>query len=110
MARLIATIFVLTLSPIAAGAHAAEPSSNPWRTDVKVQSSRNFDIPDESSKGAGRSWESRIFAGRELMPNGVLGVGMFGQKAEKGPLSAATARDYSLRKQRKAAVGFSLKF
>ena len=44
------------------------------------------------------------------MPNGVLGVGMFGQKAEKGPLSAATARDYSLRKQRKAAVGFSLKF
>lgn len=111
MARLVATIIVLTLPAIACGAHAAEPSSSPWRAGPKAQPIRSFDIPDQTSNNrAGKGWESRIFAGRQLMPNGVIGVGMFGQKAEKGPHSAATARDYSMPKQRKAAVGFSLKF
>ena len=111
MARLVATIFVLTLSPIAVGAHAAEPVSSPTQTDQRAQSSRSFKLPEPTPRFSGEDHSSsRIFAGRELMPNGVIGVGMFGPKAEKGPHSAATARDLSVRKQRKAAVGFSLKF
>ena len=111
MARLIATLLVLTLVPLAAGAQAAEPSGTLLRADEKPRPARSFDIVDQTSDGnAAKAWGSRIFAGRQLMPNGVIGVGMFGPKAEKGPHSAATARDLSVRKQRKAAVGFSLKF
>lgn len=111
MARLVATIFVLTFSSIASGAIAAEPPSGPWHPDTKFQSSHSFQVPEVAAGGiAGKGWESRIFAGRQLMPNGVIGIGMFGQKMEKGPHSPSTARDLSMPKQRKAAVGFSLKF
>lgn len=111
MARLLATLFVVTSSSFVPGALAAEPSSSPWRADTKVQANRNFDLPDErSATRAAKGWESRLFAGRQVMPNGTFGIGMFGPKAEKGPHSAATARDLSMPKQRKAAVGFSLKF
>lgn len=111
MARLAATILVLTLAPMAAGAQAAEPLNTSSHLDQKGQPSRSFKLPQFGSRFShdDRSG-SRIFAGRELMPNGVIGVGMFGQKAEKGPLSPVTARDLSIRKQRKAALGFSLKF
>lgn len=110
MARLVATI-LLPLMSVSAGAHAADPSGIPWRADVKTHHSRNFHITDQASDSkAGKAWGSRIIAGQQLMPNGMLGIGMFGQKAEKGPHSAATARDYAMPKQRKAAVGFSLKF
>ena len=111
MARLAAMILVLTLAPMGAGAHAAESPKAPLHVDQKVQHSRSFKLPEFGSRfSRGDHSGSRIFAGRELIPNGVIGVGMFGQKAEKGPLSAATARDLSIRKQRKASVGFSLKF
>ena len=111
MARLAATILVLTLAPMAVGAHAAEPLNTPLHIAQKAQPSRSFKLPEFGSRfSRGDHSGSRIFAGRELMPNGVIGVGMFGQKTDKGPLSPATARDLSIRKQRKAAVGFSLKF
>lgn len=109
MARLVATILLLTL-PIAPGAHAAEPPSIPSPAEQK-HPSRSFLLPEAGPGVAGRDKSgSRIFAGKELMPNGVIGIGIFGPKAEKGPHSAATARDLSIRKQRKAAVGFSLRF
>jgi len=108
MARLVAQILLLTSPMIAAGAQAAGPP-NAWHVDPEIPPSRSFDIPDQVvSFNVGKG--SRIFAGRELIPNGVLGVGMFGPKADKSPHSAATARDLSMRKARKAAVGFSLKF
>lgn len=110
MARLVATI-LLPLISISTGAQAADPSGSPWHANEKIHHSRNFHISDQASDSkAGKAWGSRIIAGQQLMPNGMLGIGMFGHKAEKGPHSAATARDYALPKQRKAAVGFSLKF
>ena len=111
MARLVATTLLLTFPSLAAGTQAAEPSRGPWHTDEKIRTSRNFQIDEhESQVDSGKGGGSRIFAGRHLMPNGVVGIGMFGQKADKGPHSAATDRDLSLPKQRKAAVGFSLRF
>ena len=110
MARLVATFLVLTFTSIAAGAPAAEPS-NPWHVDQKSEPSRTFDVADQVSAGRGAAgWGSRIFAGKQLMPNGVIGIGMFGPKAEKGPHDPTIGRDLSLRKQRKASVGFSLRF
>jgi hypothetical protein len=44
------------------------------------------------------------------MPNGVIGFGLFGQRSAGPGGSPVTARDWALPKQRKAAVGFSLKF
>ena len=111
MARLVPIFLLLSLTSIAAEADAAEPSDGAWHVDQRIERSRSFDIPDQlTNVRSGSGLGSRILAGRELMPNGVIGLGMFGQKSEKGPLSAATARDLSLPKHRKAAVGFSLKF
>jgi hypothetical protein len=96
---------------MATGALAAEPLTVPSDADQKKQPSRSFLLPDAGRTADVRDRSgSRIFAGKQLMPNGVIGIGIFGPKAEKGPLSAATARDLSVRKRRKAAVGFSLRF
>jgi len=46
----------------------------------------------------------------QIAPNAQFGFGMFGLKAEKALLPAVTGRELGMRKQRRAAVGFSLKF
>jgi hypothetical protein len=46
----------------------------------------------------------------EIAPNAHLGFGMFGLKSEKALLQPATGREIDMRKQRRAAVGISLKF
>jgi hypothetical protein len=45
-----------------------------------------------------------------VAPNAHLGFGMFGLKSEKALLQPATGREIDMRKQRRAAVGISLKF
>ena len=54
--------------------------------------------------------DSRVVAGTEVLPNGMFGVGMFGEKTAETAHSRATVRDFSLPQDRKPAVGFSLKF
>ena len=46
----------------------------------------------------------------QIAPNAHFGFGMFGLKTEKSQLQPATGREIDNRKQRRAAVGFSLKF
>ena len=46
----------------------------------------------------------------EIAPNLHFGVGVFGLKSDKSPLRPVTAREIDVPKQRRAAVGFSLKF
>jgi hypothetical protein len=60
-------------------------------------------LPDEGP-------DSRVVAGTELLPNGMFGVGMFGEKMGESAHSAATVRDFYTPRARKPAVGFSLKF
>lgn len=112
MARLVSQFLVLTLIPGAAAAQVGgSAASAPWHADEKIQSSRSFDIPDQPADPLSDTrFGSRIIAGTRLMANGMVGFGLFGQKAEKGPLSPVTARDLALPKSRKAAVGFSLRF
>lgn len=50
-------------------------------------------------------------AGRtEIAPNAHFGFGIFGMKSEKSFLQRVTGREIDAPKQRRAAVGFSLKF
>lgn len=109
MARLKPMLFLASLSSIAAAAQAAGPPG--ISLDQKARPHSNFDIPDQIARfGVSDRTESRIFFGREVMRNGVLGVGLFGRKTEKALHSPVTARDLSIPKSRKASVGFSLKF
>lgn len=72
---------------------------------------QNYDIPDSAAYPSfGGMSGSRIVAGTELLPNTLVGIGMFGPKAEKSPHAAATARDLAVTRSRKAAVGLSLRF
>lgn len=112
MARLVSQILILTLIPGAAAAQAGgTATSDPWHSNEKIHSPRSFDIPDQPvDPRSDTRFGSRIIAGTQLTANGMVGFGLFGQKSEKGPLSAVTARDLALPKSRKAAVGFSLRF
>lgn len=68
----------------------------------------SFQMPRPSSD-YGLASETRI--GRaEIAPNAHFGFGMFGLKSEKSPLRPVTVREINAPKQRRAAVGFSLKF
>ena len=71
---------------------------------------QNYDVPDDQQTSVGGGFGSRVLAGTELAPDTLVGFGIFGLKAEKSPHAAATARDLSVTRSRKAAVGLSLKF
>ena len=71
----------------------------------------SFDIPDDLSDSANlRPAGSWIVAGTEMVPNTMIGIGIFGEKVERAAQARATVRDFTLPKTRKPAVGFSLKF
>ena len=111
MARLIPTGLILAFSTLSGAALAADPLESPWSVREKSVHTRSFDIAsDRSSARPDRDAGTRIIAGREVMPNGTIGFGLFGQKSPSHSLGPVTARDMALPKQRKAAVGFSLKF
>ncbi len=46
----------------------------------------------------------------EIAPNTRFGLGIFGLKLEKSPLRPATVREIETPKQRRAALGFSVRF
>lgn len=110
MARLLRAILVMALSTLPVAAAGADPAS-PWSTDERAKPIPNFGIaPQSGAARLQRDDGSRIIAGTEIMRNGTLGFGFFGQKSESPALSPVTARDLTVSKRRKAAVGFSLKF
>ena len=59
------------------------------------------DFSDPGDRGFGRA---------QISPNAQFGFGMFGLKPEKSPLRPVTVREIDTPKQRRAAVGFSVRF
>lgn len=110
MARLVPTGLFIAISSLSGAALAGEPSDHPWLIGQTISTARNFSLPPGQGQVRRDGSGSRIIAGKRFMPNGVMGVGFFGQKSESSPLSPATARELSMPKQRKAAVGISLRF
>lgn len=110
MARLVLVAIVVALSSASGVAQAADASSNPWHGPKEPRAAPNFDIPNDIDVVSAATSGSRIIAGTELIPNTMVGFGMFGHKSEKSPLAPAVARDLAVPKSRKAAVGFSFRF
>ena len=111
MARLVPAGLIAAFSILPAAALAADPSENPWRVRDKPATVRNFGISgDPGTAHWERSDRSRMIAGRRIAPNGTIGFGMFGQKSTNSPLAPVTVRDLATPKQRRAGLGFSLRF
>ena len=90
-------LFSLLLPAVAL---AIPPASTPDGT-------QRFQLPDPHAD----RFESGDRIGRtEIAPNTLFGFGMFGLKSEKSPQRAVTGRELDLPKQRRPAVGFSLRF
>ena len=98
MVRLGSVALIAILLPAVAWSNPPSGSSEPVRT---------FHLPQPSADRFAR--EDRI--GRtQIAPNTHFGFGMFGLKSEKSPLRPVTGREIDAPKQRRAAVGFSLRF
>lgn len=82
--------------------------SNPPKTADQPAQKQSFHMPRPSTD-YDLAPDGRI--GRtEIAPNADFGFGMFGLKSEKSHLQPVTGREINTPKQRRAAVGFSLKF
>lgn len=110
MSRLVLVAIVMAISSTSGVAQAADAPKNPWHDSREPRPAPSFDIPDEVEMTATTANGSRIIAGTELIPNTMVGVGMFGEKAEKSPLAPSVGRELAIPKSRKAAVGLSFKF
>ena len=112
MARFVAVAFTSMLFATSANAQvAANGAQNPWHVSQEEMASPNFDIFDESAdSGSSGAQGSVIVAGTEVIPNTMVGIGMFGERAKRPDHTRSTNRDYSMPKNRKAAVGFALRF
>lgn len=100
MVRL-AFVALIVLLPTAAWSNppaSAEGSGRPQSFHLPPTSDHHRFAPDGS-------------VGRALIaPNTHFGVGIFGLKSEKSYHQPVTGREIDTRKQRRAGVGFSLKF
>ncbi len=111
MARLFPPTLVLAMASLATGAQAGEPLRSPWSGSEKPAETSGYSMPRaQPAPPAQRNGGTRIFAGTALLPNTMFGLGLFGERANREPLAPVTAREINLPKQRKAAVGFSLRF
>ena len=100
MARLGSVALILLSVPAAAWsgyAAGAEPDQ-----------SRSFHLPRPSADF--RFSEHERFGRTKIGPDAHVGFGMFGLKPEKSHLRPVTGRELDAPKQRRAAVGFSLRF
>lgn len=101
MARLGSVALITLFLPTAAWGDAPAP-------DPKSALTRSFHLPRPSADF--RDDTDERFGRTQIAPNAHFGVGMFGLKPEKSPLRPATVREIDAPKQRRAAVGFSLRF
>ncbi|HET9397498.1 MAG TPA: hypothetical protein VFO45_01630 [Sphingomicrobium sp.] len=79
-----------------------------WSNPPDGDRARSFHLPSTSFDH--RFAADGAFGQSEIAPNTTFGFGMFGLKMEKSPLRPATGSEIDARKQRRAAVGFSLRF
>jgi hypothetical protein len=111
MARPTIALLSMLLLASAGWAQSPAPPPNPWQVIVEPEPTPGFDLSTgvtQSTSAGGPG--SRIVADTEVLDDGTFGFGMFGHKAERSAHSPATARDFGMPRDRKPAVGFSLKF
>lgn len=82
--------------------------SNPPAAPEGSERPQSFHLPSASDHH--RFAPDGPFGRAQIAPNTHFGVGMFGLKTEKTHLQPVTGREIDTRKQRRAGVGFSLKF
>lgn len=111
MARLVPTVLIIASTSFSGAAIAADRPDSPWSTREKSPLSRSFEIADNrDASQPGRADGARIIAGRQIMPNGIIGFGFFGPKPAASLVAPVTIGERAIRKQRRAAVGLSLRF
>jgi hypothetical protein len=111
MARILTIALASVLSAAPLQAQVANTSAqNPWDVSEDEKSLPDFDIVDDSTGPGPATKGSVIIAGTELVPNAMVGFGMFGERAERADHARTTNRDYTMPKTRKAAVGVALRF
>ena len=111
MGRLVLVALAVSIPSAAGWAQTPSPAPSPWQTNVEPQTVRALDLSlAQANPLSPDNPDSRVVAGTEVLPHGMLGFGMFGDKAEGTVHTRATVRDFTLPRARKPAVGFSLKF
>lgn len=110
MARIGHFGWALLAFPAVGIAQTPAPSASPWQVQVEPQKAQSFDIASTRINLPSDNPDSRVVAGTEVLPNGMVGFGMFGERTQSANHSRSTVRDFSLPRDRKPAVGFSLKF
>jgi len=111
MARLVLVALALSFSASGALAEAPNPPPSAWHVANEPMPPHSYDLmPIQMDERPAYDPEGRIVAGTEVLPNGTVGFGMFGERGKQSVHSRATVRDFTLPKARKPAVGFSLKF
>lgn len=98
MVRLASVALIVLSLPVAAW--SKPPATEPERV-------RSFQLPPPADR---QFTLDGPFGRKEIAPNTHFGFGMFGLKSDKTDLRPATGREIIAPKQRRAAVGFSLKF
>src|SRR5687768_2802780 len=98
MVRLVALALLIMSLPVAAW--SKPPDADAGR--------RAFHLPQSSDHY--RFAPDRPPGRAEIAPNADFGFGIFGLKSEKSYLQPVTGREIDIPKQRRAAVGLSLKF
>ena len=109
MTRFVSVALIAAMGSSPAWAQSAGLSASNGNAGSNPSSS-TYHVVDSANLPPVNRNESRIIAGTELAPNAIVGFGMFGFKSERSLHSPVTARDLATTRQRKAAVGFSLKF
>lgn len=110
MVRLSAAASALLLLASPAWSQQANLTLLPPPASTEQAPAFDFSLPDDPDGKAPGNRGSNIVAGTEVSPNGMVGFGIFGEKSGELAQPPVTNRDYTLGRQRKPAVGFSLKF
>lgn len=100
MVRLGSVAMILFSLPAAVWSAPRATAQNPDRT-------RSFHMPQPDHHANG---PDAAIGRTQIAPNTHFGFGIFGLNSERSHLRPATGREIDARKQRRAAVGFSLQF
>jgi hypothetical protein len=110
MARKSLFSLALIALPAAGLAQTQGQTPSPWQAAPEPPKTQSFDLSSTRTSLPSDNPDSRVVAGTEVLPNTMVGFGMFGDQMQPSSHSRSTVRDFSLPRDRKPAVGFSLKF
>jgi hypothetical protein len=111
MARLVLFAVALTYPACAGWTQTPASPPSPWQVSAEPRPTRSFDSSSTGANPPASDYAENSFVTEtELLPNGMIGFGMFGEKRVGSIHSRATVRDFTIPRQRKPAVRFSLKF